>query len=284
MHLARFGGRGSAAAKHHPAMRDLLAEPDDAVLPWPNSPIPKFLFPSHPPRPSSPHLHPETPMEEANEAQPPPMPQADAPEDADRPPPTPMDQEGGQAAAAEPMEDEASGGDATAEPMEDDAAPSSTAAVDDSTIARKRRRRKKQFLDMVPTEGIRVLHASSSSAAATAHLTGIPRRRGRPPTNSSLRLARELDSEALIALAAGFPADTLSDDEVAAAVLPRIFLVLLRLALRLLRPPRHGGEQRRGRRGTSWRSCSRTATRRLHGHDLSPGLPDTAAVGGGKRR
>ena len=183
-------------------------------------------------------------MEEANEAQPPPMPQADAPEDADRPPPTNMDQEGDQAAAAEPMEDEASGGDAAAEPMEDNAAPSATAAVDDSTIVGKCRRHKKKFLDMVPTEGIRVLHASPLSADTTTHLTGIPRRRRHLPTNSSLRLARELDSEALIALAAGLPADTLSEDKVATAVLPRIFLVLLRLALRLLRPPRHGGEQR----------------------------------------
>uniref|UniRef100_A0ACD5ZIV9 Uncharacterized protein n=1 Tax=Avena sativa TaxID=4498 RepID=A0ACD5ZIV9_AVESA len=187
-------------------------------------------------------------MEEGNEALPPPLPQADVPEDADQPPPIPMNQDEDQAAAAaaaEPMEDESAEGDASAaaepmddeaagggaaEPMEDDAptssptpsAPSATAAVDDSTVARKRRRRKKQFLDMVPTEGVRVLRASSSSAAAAAHLAGIPRRRGRPPTNSSLRLARELDSEALIALAAGFPADTLSEDEVAAAVLPRI--------------------------------------------------------------
>jgi lysine-specific histone demethylase 1 len=115
--------------------------------------------------------------------------------------------------------------------MEDDAptssptpsAPSATAAVDDSTIARKRRRRKKQFPGMIPTAGVRVLRGSSSSYAHTAsHLTGVPRRRGRPPTSSSLRLARELDSEALIALAAGFPADSLSEDEIAASVLPRI--------------------------------------------------------------
>lgn len=166
-------------------------------------------------------------MEEGNEAQPPPPPQ-EAPEAAE---PVPMDQDEDQA-AADPMEDEAAGGDAAAavDPMEDDAptssptpsAPSATAAVDDSTVARKRRRRKKQFPGMIPTAGVRVLRASSSSAATAAHLTGIPRRRGRPPTNSHVRQARELDSEALIALAAGFPADTLSEDEVAAVVIPTI--------------------------------------------------------------
>ncbi|OEL28771.1 Lysine-specific histone demethylase 1-like protein 1 [Dichanthelium oligosanthes] len=188
-------------------------------------------------------------MEEASDAQPPPPPHAEA---AEQPPPVPMDQdedgeaaaepmEDGEAAAvadaseaADPMEDGEAAGDsaAAAEPMEDDpptssptpSAPSATAAVDDSTVARKRRRRKKQFPGMIPTAGVRVLRGSSSSSSAhtAAHLTGVPRRRGRPPTSSSLRLARELDSEALIALAAGFPADSLSEDEIAAAVLPRI--------------------------------------------------------------
>ncbi|KAF7085989.1 hypothetical protein CFC21_089349 [Triticum aestivum] len=168
-------------------------------------------------------------MEDGNGAQPPPLPPPDAPEAAGHLALVPMDQDEDQAAAAEPMEDGAAGGDA-AEPMEEDAptssptpsAPSTTAAVDDSTVARKRRRRKKQFPGMIPTAGVRVLRASSSSGATAAHLAGIPRRRGRPPTNSSLRLARELDSEATIALAAGFPADTLSEDEVAAAVIPLI--------------------------------------------------------------
>ncbi|CAM0148248.1 unnamed protein product [Urochloa decumbens] len=186
-------------------------------------------------------------MEEGSEAQPPHPPNVEA---VEQPSLVPMDQDEDQEAAAEPMEDgEAAAGDASeaadpmedgeaagdsaaaAEPMEDDAptssptpsAPSATAAVDDSTIARKRRRRKKQFPGMIPTAGVRVLRGSSSSSAHNAaHLTGVPRRRGRPPTSSSLRLARELDSEALIALAAGFPADSLSEDEIAAAVLPRI--------------------------------------------------------------
>ncbi|KAL6633521.1 hypothetical protein ACP70R_026192 [Stipagrostis hirtigluma subsp. patula] len=192
-------------------------------------------------------------MEEGSDAQPPPPapPHVEAAEATEQSAPIPMDQDGDQAAAAdaaahvepmedgeadaaeatEPMEDEAAAGDteAAAEPMEDDAptssptpsAPSATAAVDDSTIARKRRRRKKQFPGMIPTAGVRVLRGTSSASSA-AHLSGVPRRRGRPPTSSSLRLARELDSEALIALAAGFPADSLSEDEIAAAVLPRI--------------------------------------------------------------
>ncbi|XP_062221966.1 lysine-specific histone demethylase 1 homolog 1-like [Phragmites australis] len=184
-------------------------------------------------------------MEEGSKVQAPPPFHAEA---AEQPPPVPMDQDEEREAAAEPMEDgepadaseaadpiedgEAAGdAAAAAEPMEDDAptssptpsAPSATAAVDDSTIARKRRRRKKQFPGMIPTAGVRVLRGSSSSSAHTAaHLSGVPRRRGRPPTSSSLRLARELDSEALIALAAGFPADSLSEDEIAAGVLPRI--------------------------------------------------------------
>ncbi|XP_062220338.1 lysine-specific histone demethylase 1 homolog 1-like [Phragmites australis] len=188
-------------------------------------------------------------MEESGEAQPPPPPHTEAAEATEQPSPVPMDQDEDREAAAEPMEDgdaaaadasesadpmedgEAAGGAAAAvEPMEDDAptssptpsAPSATAAVDDSTIARKRRRLKKQFPGMIPTAGVRVLRGSSSSAPSAAHLSGVPRRRGRPPTSSSLRLARELDSEALIALAAGFPADSLSEDEIAAAVLPRI--------------------------------------------------------------
>ncbi|KAK3159142.1 hypothetical protein QOZ80_2AG0146260 [Eleusine coracana subsp. coracana] len=187
-------------------------------------------------------------MEEGTEAQPPPQPHAEAAEAAEQQPPVPMDQDEDREAVAEPMEDEeAAGADASeaadpmedgeaegdaagaAEPMEDDDAPTSSptpsapsaAAVDDSTIARKRRRRKKQFPGMIPTEGVRVLRGSSSASSA-AHLSGVPRRRGRPPSSSSLRLARELDSEALIALAAGFPADSLSEDEIAAAVLPRI--------------------------------------------------------------
>uniref|UniRef100_A0A0E0CRP4 SWIRM domain-containing protein n=1 Tax=Oryza meridionalis TaxID=40149 RepID=A0A0E0CRP4_9ORYZ len=196
-------------------------------------------------------------MEEGSEAQPPLQPEAVSAEASEPPPPVPMDQDEGQAAAAEamegeaegaaaaagtiegeagyaaadadPMEDEAADEAGAAEPMEDDpptssptpSAPSATAAVDDSTIARKRRRRKKQFPGMIPTAGVRVLRAAASAPSA-AHLNGVPRRRGRPPTSSSLRLARELDAEALIALAAGFPADSLSEDEVAAAVLPRI--------------------------------------------------------------
>ncbi|TVU28580.1 hypothetical protein EJB05_20102, partial [Eragrostis curvula] len=187
-------------------------------------------------------------MEEGSEAQPPPQSDAEAAEAVEQSPPVPMDQDEDREAAepmeddeaaaadaseaADPMEDGEGEGDAAgaAEPMEDDeaptssptpSAPSATAAVDDSTIARKRRRRKKQFPGMIPTEGVRVLRGSSSASSA-AHLSGVPRRRGRPPSSSSLRLARELDSEALIALAAGFPADSLSEDEIAAAVLPRI--------------------------------------------------------------
>ncbi|KAL5213050.1 hypothetical protein ABZP36_023897 [Zizania latifolia] len=196
-------------------------------------------------------------MEEGSEAQLPLLPHAEAAEPTEPSPPVPMDQDEGQAADAEPMEREGEGAavaadpmegeaeDAAAavvpmedeaadevgatEPMDDDAptssptpsAPSATAAVDDSTIARKRRRRKKQFPGMIPTAGVRVIRAAAPAPSA-AHLNGIPRRRGRPPTSSSLRLARELDAEALIALAAGFPADSLSEDEVVAAVLPRI--------------------------------------------------------------
>ncbi|KAL6912108.1 hypothetical protein ACP4OV_000913 [Aristida adscensionis] len=176
-------------------------------------------------------------MEEGSEAQPPPQPppHVESAEAAEQSAPVPMDQDGDQAAAAdataavETMEDGEAAATDAAEPMEDDAptssptpsAPSATAAVDDSTIARKRRRRKKQFPGMIPTAGVRVLRGPSASSSA-AHLSGVPRRRGRPPSSSSLRLARELDSEALIALAAGFPADSLSEDEIAAAVLPRI--------------------------------------------------------------
>nr|BAD62397.1 glycosyl hydrolase family 85-like protein [Oryza sativa Japonica Group] len=114
--------------------------------------------------------------------------------ESELPPPVPMDQDArpGQAAAAEPMEGEAEGAAAAArtmegeagyaaanadpmedeaadeagavEPMEDDpptssptrSAPSATVAVDDSTIARKRRRRKKQFPGMIPTAGVHV--------------------------------------------------------------------------------------------------------------------------------
>ncbi|BAS97409.1 Os06g0306101 [Oryza sativa Japonica Group] len=130
-----------------------------------------------------------------------------------------MEGEAGYAAAnADPMEDEAADEAGAVEPMEDDpptssptrSAPSATVAVDDSTIARKRRRRKKQFPGMIPTAGVHVLRAAASAPSA-AHLNGVPHRRGRPPT-SSLRLARELDTEALIALVAGFPADSLSED------------------------------------------------------------------------
>uniref|UniRef100_I1Q5T9 Uncharacterized protein n=1 Tax=Oryza glaberrima TaxID=4538 RepID=I1Q5T9_ORYGL len=115
--------------------------------------------------------------------------------ESELPPPVPMDQDArpGQAAAAEPMEGEAEGAAAAArtmegeagyaaanadpmedeaadeagavEPMEDDpptssparSAPSATVAVDDSTNARKRRRRKKQFPGMIPTAGVHVL-------------------------------------------------------------------------------------------------------------------------------
>ncbi|WOL19940.1 hypothetical protein Cni_G28742 [Canna indica] len=103
-----------------------------------------------------------------------------------------------------------------------------------SASGRKRRRRKKQFPGMVPTACVRVLRPSSSRSASVVYnekvldemiqtqindAAPIRRGRGRPPS-SSLRLARELDVEALIAIAVGFPVDCLTEEEIEANVVP----------------------------------------------------------------
>ncbi|RZR70609.1 hypothetical protein BHM03_00000855 [Ensete ventricosum] len=99
---------------------------------------------------------------------------------------------------------------------------------------RKRRRRRKQFPGMVPTACLRVLRPSSARSASVVYNEKLldeliqmqindagPRRRGRGrPPSSSLRLARELDVEALIAMAVGFPIDSLTEEEIEANVVP----------------------------------------------------------------
>ncbi|OAY70407.1 Lysine-specific histone demethylase 1 [Ananas comosus] len=105
---------------------------------------------------------------------------------------------------------------------------------DPAPPSRKRRRRKKQFPGMVPTAGLRVLRPHTARSAAPvaqsekaldeqlAAPSSAPRRRGRPPSSSSLRLARELDVEALIAAAVGFPVDSLAEEEIEASVVPAL--------------------------------------------------------------
>ncbi|XP_073010011.1 lysine-specific histone demethylase 1 homolog 1-like [Typha latifolia] len=111
---------------------------------------------------------------------------------------------------------------------------SAAADGDPTPPSRKRRRRKKQFPGMVPTAGLRVLRPHSSRSSAVVYsekllddlismqLNDLPRRRGRPPSSSSLRLARELDVEALIAVSVGFPIDCLAEEEIEASVVPLV--------------------------------------------------------------
>ncbi|CAL9087636.1 unnamed protein product [Musa acuminata var. zebrina] len=99
---------------------------------------------------------------------------------------------------------------------------------------RKRRRRDKQFPEMIPTACLRVLRPTTARSASVVYSEKLideliqmqvndaaPRRRGRGrPPSSSLRLARELDVEALIAMAVGFPVDSLTEEEIEANVVP----------------------------------------------------------------
>ncbi|KAG6472634.1 lysine-specific histone demethylase 1 homolog 1-like isoform X1 [Zingiber officinale] len=111
--------------------------------------------------------------------------------------------------------------------------PTSSPAVG-SLSGRKRRRRKKQFPEMVPTARLRTLRPPSTRSSSVIYSeklidemiqmqindSGPVRRgRGRPPS-SSLRLARELDVEALTASAVGFPVDSLTEEEIEANVVP----------------------------------------------------------------
>ncbi|MQL76661.1 hypothetical protein Taro_009053 [Colocasia esculenta] len=99
--------------------------------------------------------------------------------------------------------------------------------------ARKRRRRKKLFSDMISTHGLRVLRPHTARPAfynekLMDELIGMqidgapkPRPRGRPRGSSSSSasgsgggLARELDVEALIAIAVGFPVESLTEEEI----------------------------------------------------------------------
>ncbi|KAJ3695820.1 hypothetical protein LUZ60_001197 [Juncus effusus] len=90
-----------------------------------------------------------------------------------------------------------------------------------------RKRRKKQFPGMIPLHRLRILRHPPSSSSSTQPVQYDPppprsaaiRRRGRPPS-SALRLSRDLDVEALIAIAAGFPIDSLTEEEIDSAVIP----------------------------------------------------------------
>ncbi|XP_078164704.1 LSD1-like 1 [Carex rostrata] len=100
----------------------------------------------------------------------------------------------------------------------------------DPTLPR-RKRRKKQFPGMIPLARLRILRNPSSSDKHQHQQTllydpppprsAAIRRRGRPPS-SALRLSRDLDIEALIAIAAGFPIDTLTEEEIDCSVIPTL--------------------------------------------------------------
>lgn len=110
---------------------------------------------------------------------------------------------------------------------------------------KKRRRRKKLFSDMVPTRRLRDLRPPTRRAALYDEKlmdeiiriqiddgggdSPKPRQRGRPRGTSSSgaggaggSLAREIDEEALIAVAVGFPGDSLTEEEIEANVVQTI--------------------------------------------------------------
>ncbi|KAJ4790196.1 Lysine-specific histone demethylase 1 [Rhynchospora pubera] len=113
---------------------------------------------------------------------------------------------------------------------------SPAAAASPSPTLPRRKRRKKQFPGMIPLSRVRILRNPPSSSSSErpqpqpqqALLYDPPpprsaaiRRRGRPPS-SALRLSRDLDVEALIAAAAGFPIDSLTEEEIHDAVIPSL--------------------------------------------------------------
>ncbi|KAG0476262.1 hypothetical protein HPP92_013103 [Vanilla planifolia] len=106
--------------------------------------------------------------------------------------------------------------------------------------SRKRRRRKKLFPEMVPSHALRVLrhHSSSRSVPSIVYNEEVMDelfhsqigdddlpsassscRSRRVSSSSSSRLARELDVEALIASAVGFPIDSLIEEEIESNVI-----------------------------------------------------------------
>ncbi|KAG1366529.1 Lysine-specific histone demethylase 1 [Cocos nucifera] len=125
-------------------------------------------------------------------------------------------------------------------PTDDSEATPPAVSADPAPPARKRRRRKKQFPGMVPSNGLRVLRPHSARSSGVVYseklideliqmqindIPPAPRRRGRPPGAagpSALRLARELDVEALIAISVGFPVDSLTEEEIEANVVPAL--------------------------------------------------------------
>lgn len=122
-------------------------------------------------------------------------------------------------------------GSSTLSPQTPDVTPPATTADDESaaTPARKRRRRKKkQFPEMIPSEtAARVLRPAQhrSSIYDEKLMDELIRLQidDRPSPSRSRRrgsLAKELDVEALIAIAVGFPVDSLVEEEIEANVVP----------------------------------------------------------------
>ncbi|XP_039114060.1 lysine-specific histone demethylase 1 homolog 1-like [Dioscorea cayenensis subsp. rotundata] len=102
----------------------------------------------------------------------------------------------------------------------------------ESPPARKRRRRRKQFPEMVPSLSVRSLRPQSTSRSGTAPLYNDalidellqlqprpPRRRSNAGFDGSLS---DLDVEALVALSVGFASDSLSEDEILSSVVPTL--------------------------------------------------------------
>ncbi|XP_068643404.1 lysine-specific histone demethylase 1 homolog 1-like [Aristolochia californica] len=117
-------------------------------------------------------------------------------------------------------------------PLENHLLEGSPQTTDDApSPARKRRRRKKQFPEMVPSAtaitGLRVLRPQPKSniydEKLMDELIRLQINDNLSPTRSRRRnLAKELDVEALIAISVGFPVDSLTEEEIEANVVPTI--------------------------------------------------------------
>ncbi|XP_068637154.1 lysine-specific histone demethylase 1 homolog 1-like [Aristolochia californica] len=117
-------------------------------------------------------------------------------------------------------------------PLESHLLEDSPQTTDDApTPTRKRRRRKKQFPEMVPSAttitGLRVLRPQPKSdiydEKLMDELIRLQVNDNLSPTRSRRRsLAKELDVEALISISVGFPVDSLTEEEIEANVVPII--------------------------------------------------------------
>ncbi|XP_057495297.1 lysine-specific histone demethylase 1 homolog 1-like [Actinidia eriantha] len=107
--------------------------------------------------------------------------------------------------------------DETSQPAQPEPTPANDDAVPQPP--KKRRRRKKQFPEMIPSAGLRV-HRAPKSMHGAVEIDDAPSKNRRRRRSSDL--SKEVDTEALIAISVGFPVDSLTEEEIEANVVSQI--------------------------------------------------------------